>query len=288
MSFSLASSAILVGIRLTQPKRKIKIKAASDLVRQHFGAGKKSGDFEATLYPTESERPILSIHEECFQVHKRLTCRWEHGIDIITKKGKPKWDDEVRKYVTLFDDAVAKQAEIYDSAILPAAKRELGKLAAECVYPTAEQWAKAWSLRPVVRPVPNSGDLRLTLPKEEIEEVERELREQHRQGVRDVYGRLHGLVQASAQQLSRYGVAKGAKLYEQTVQGHIGDLISALDGLNIPDEDGNKDGDLEDLATEISNVLLSQDFDDLKEDKDLRTKVAKKTSALADKIQGYA
>ena len=287
MSFSLASSVMLCTVRLTQPKRKMVVDRGSALVQEHFGLTPGHGDFKGDLYPKRFERRILKHHEDAFKVHKSMTCRWEHGFDAIYKKGKPAWDEAMRKFVVAFDDAADRQAEVYEAEILPEAKRNLGSLQADVIYPDAGEWRASWSLKPIVRPVPNTGDLRFALPKEEIEAIEQELREQHRAGLKDVYQRLHGLVESSARTLGRYGVEKGAKLYEQTAQTHLSDLISALDGLNIPDEHGKRDPVLEDLATEITNTILSESFSDLKEDKDLRKDVADKAAALADKIQGY-
>lgn len=288
MSFSLASSAILVGIRLEKPKTSTRIQSATTLVQEHYEASHASGAFVANLYPKFAVRPQMKVHEDLFQRHKAITARWEHGIDIIAKRGKSAWDDLIREATVRFDDAVQKQGEIYDAEIIPAAKRELGDLFGLVGYPSADEWVSQWALRPIVRPVPNSGDLRLTLPAEQVEEVERELREQHRNSVKDVYHRLGDLVRKSADSLGRYGVAKGARLQAATVQDHIAEVVSALDGLNIPDEDGKRDTVLEDLGTEITNVILSQEFSDLKKDEGLRKDVAKKASALAEKIQGYA
>ena len=227
MAFSLASSAILVSLRLTQPKRKKKLAIASNLVREHFGCSRQSGDFEAKLYPAEFERPQLKVYEDAFALHKRLTCRWEHGLDIITKKGKPRLDDEHRNAIALFDDAVQKQGARYDTEILPAARRERGQgLFDKVEYPTAEEWVDQWTLRSVTRPVPNTGDLRLTLPTDQIADIENELREQHRAGLKDVFGRLETLVRASATALTQYGVKPRAKLYQQTVQDHLSELVS--------------------------------------------------------------
>lgn len=286
MAFSLRKYAILVSLKLTQPKRKCVVPAASALVHEHFGAEANAGSYDVELYRRQDVRDILRVYETLYQDHRAITNPWEHGAQIIAKPGKPNWDRLVDAGKIKFYDEVHKAGDRYDSEILPAAKEKNGALFAETVYLPVDKWVESWQLTAVSRPVPEGGDLRHTLGQKEIDRVKEELGDLHRDAVKDVYGRLHGLVSQSATALSRYGNVPRAQLPEATVQTNLADFVAALDGLNLPGADGKKDATLTALATEITNAVLVPDFEDLKSDKGAREEAAGKVAKIADKLAG--
>ena len=284
----LVKSATLTGLRLKQPQRLKNIEIATEHVREFFGCKKGSGDFKAHLWLPEHERPILSVYEEAYQVHKRLTTPWEHGMDLIAKKGKPNLDAQHRKFTDRFYDAVGKQCLIYDSEIIPAAREFHGqKIFDQIGYPTADEWKAGWQLRVVTRPVPNVDDLRTLLPEEDLDQVRAEIREKTEEASKELLRRVASFARESANALSRYKKVKNSRLKEATVQERLREIISAADGLILPDADGNRNKELDGILDEISDAVLSNNFEDFKKDSELREETVSKLRQVDDKLRGY-
>jgi hypothetical protein len=135
-------------------------------------------------------------------------------------------------------------------------------------------------------------DLRTSLSEIEVKEIERQLRETHMEGVKDVYERLRDSVAHVGERFTN------GKRKSDAILGNVTELVSALQGLNIPDADGNVDEDLERIGTEISGELLDKNLDEVWKDDDLKKEKASKASEITeeldskikdldDKLKGY-
>jgi len=147
-------------------------------------------------------------------------------------------------------------------------------------YPTADQFVAQTTVQPIIRPVPSVQDLRTSLSEVEVREVERQLREAHMEGVKDVYERLRD---ATAHVGERF---TNGKRKSDAILGDVTELVAALEGLNIPDADGNVDEDLERIGTEIAGELLDKNLDEVWKDDDLKKEKASKANEITEEIEG--
>ena len=152
----------------------------------------------------------------------------------------------------------------------------------ECptMYPTAEEFVEQTQVIEQIRPLPDSQDLRTSLSEIEVKEVERQLREAHMAGVKDVYERLRD---ATAHVGERF---TNGKRKSDAILSNVTELVSALEGLNIPDADGNVDEDLDRIGTQIAGQLLDKDLDEIWEDDELKKEKASKANEISEEIEG--
>ena len=100
------------------------------------------------------------------------------------------------------------------------------------------------------------------------------------EGVKDVYERLRD---ATAHVGERF---TNGKRKSDAILGDVTELVAALEGLNIPDADGNVDEDLERIGTEIAGELLDKNLDEVWKDDDLKKEKASKANEITEEIEG--
>ncbi len=98
--------------------------------------------------------------------------------------------------------------------------------------------------------------------------------------MKDVYARLRDAT-AHAGEPVTYGKRKS-----DAILGDATKLVAALEGLNIPDADGNVDEDLERIGTEIAGELLDKNLDEVWKDDDLKKEKASKANEITEEIEG--
>jgi hypothetical protein len=275
--------AQLVGATKSIPMMQKDVPVASALVHDKFEAMDSAGSYRVKLYVKSDIRSILGVYEKWYDHdHRLLTRTWEHGVGVIAKAGMAEWERRFTAAKIKWDDEVHRAGDRYDE-IIANAKRQNAKLFKEVqnFYPSQEDFVGAFSFEKKIRPIPVADDLRLTLPDNEVELIREELRKQHADGLKEVYGKLHKHVSHA-----RKAFTVGKRL-SPSILDNCADIVAALDALNIPDGDGNVDANLEKLGTEITERILSVDIDDLKQDKKLKSATAKAAADLEDKLKGY-
>lgn len=283
----LRSKAMLCGAEQTGVRRKATVAQASKVVHEYFESNEESGSFNGNLYNRYDFKPLdAAFHQWYDHEHLTQTRQWEHGLRIIAKKGLHTWEEGFDRAKVRFDDEKMKAADRWDE-ILANAKNQNQRIfpLIESLYPSAEEFLSSTAMTKKIRPIPMADDLRLSLSESEVEVVREQLRKQHEEGLKDVYERLRDGLSHARKQLST-----GKRLHGSVLH-NIGDIVAALDGLNVPDEEGKVNEDLEDIGNRISSELLDADIDDLKKDKDLKQEKADKASELVeeleDKLKGY-
>jgi hypothetical protein len=282
----LRSKAMLVGAHKKCVREKVKVAVATELVKGKYKC--VNGKYETYLYDRETDMAELNrvYHTWYDHHHKVMTRPWEHGMRIIAKKGLRKWEAAFDAAKIAYSAEVQRIGDRWDE-VMQNAKEVNGDLFEhiEHLYPSAEGFVKTTSLEKAIRPIPMADDLRVSLSDSDVEVVREQLRMQHEKGLKDVYERLCDGVRHARKQLS------DGKRIHSSVLHNIEDIVSALDGLNVPDEDGNINQDLEDIGNKITSELLDTDLKELKKDDELKAKKAEKAGELVDeledKLKGY-
>lgn len=293
---AIQSRAMLVGVKKTGVKMNVTMKEVSQFVAQEYGSEEGAGSYKANLYGKNSLlKPLDTIYHSWYDhAHKDRTRVWEAGMRIIAKPGLADWSAGAKGMEVEFDAKRSEMASNWDT-IIERCREMQGEqkwAVLRHFYPTADQFVAQTTVQPIIRPVPNVQDLRTSLSEVEVQEVERQLRETHMEGVRDVYERLRD---ATAHVGERF---TNGKRKSDAILGDATKLVAALEGLNIPDADGNVDEDLERIGTEIAGELLDKNLDEVWEDDDLKKEKASKANEITeeldskikdldDKLKGY-
>ena len=282
----LRSKAMLVGGHKKSVREKVKVPVATALVKGKFKC--VHGKYETELYDREKDMAGLDqVYRDWYDRHHRKTTRpWEHGMRIIAKKGLRKWEATIDAASIAYSAEVQRIGDRWDE-VMQHAREANGDLFEhiEHLYPSAEGFVKTTSLEKAIRPLPMADDLRLSLPESDVEVIREQIRARHEEGLRDVYDRLCDGVRHARHQLS-----VGKRLHPSILH-NIEDIVSALDGLNVPDEDGNINQHLEDIGNKITSELLDVGLDEIKKDDELKAQKVEKAGEIADeledKLKGY-
>tara|TARA_R110002110_G_scaffold208427_1_gene420758 strand:+ start:150 stop:1115 length:966 start_codon:yes stop_codon:yes gene_type:complete len=293
---TLQARAMLVGVKQSGVRKRVKVDEVTYFVDQEYGSEEGSGQYNAELYGKHSPlKPVGKVWRHWYDhSHIHMTTMWESKMRLIAKPGLSNWKAVATEMKVEHDAMRDKIASNWD-AIIQAAEEFQGQrkwALLKHLYPTAEQFVAQTKVDIVIRPIPNVQDLRTSLSEVEVQEVERQLRETHMEGVKDVYERLRD---ATAHVGERFA---NGKRKSDAILGDATKLVAALEGLNIPDADGNVDEDLERIGTEIAGELLDKNLDEVWKDDDLKKeKVSKaneiteeldsKIKDLDDKLKGY-
>ena len=293
---TLQARAMLVGVKQSGVRKTLSLREVTEFVNQEYGSEDGSGDYGAKLYGKRSPLKPTDVifHAWYDHDHKDRTVAYESGMRMIAKPGLSDWKSNVTGMIVEHDAKRDQIAENWDQIIRDCqtlhGPRKWTMLSH--LYPTAEQYVAQTKVEIVIRPLPNVQDLRTSLSEIEVKEIERQLRETHMEGVKDVYERLRD---ATAHVGERF---TNGKRKSDAILGNVTSLVAALEGLNIPDADGNVDEDLERIGTEIAGELLDKNLDEVWKDDDLKKEKASKASEITeeldskikdldDKLKGY-
>jgi hypothetical protein len=273
-----ASSCILVGGKHAFPKQNVRITAAAQAVAAAFGNDEEAGWYTAPLYGKGTLGDINRVYNAWYAGHRLRTIPFGgHGKNALAKVALPDWEEHWRKHSLLWEDEADKLANRLETEIIPAAKVRLAKLEdeVEVVWPSVEEFRGGFVFEKIVLPFPSNWV--------KLDDIRKDLND----GAVDAFTRIRDALNKSAKVLRSYGNVKRARLEEGPTQSDLADLVSAIKGFNIPDENGKLDPRLTELETEITSAILTPNLDDLKKDETLRSTAATKAQALADKVAGY-
>ena len=286
MAFDIKPSNVLeVGIETRFPKQTILVKAASDLVHEHYGSDKDAGAYRVRLYNTEDILPIPRVTNGFYHgVQLKLTQRWIHGTGLITVQGYKKWKEEYRKASVEHADRVHDAKMDFDN-ILERAHARLKDLKDHVIWPTAEQFGSECIFKKIYPNVTSTKNLRMSLTKEEVDAIENDLRRTFAEGRLETIKKLSKVLSTSARAQAKFGKEKFAKLRKDSVKENVEDFVNAFDCLNVAGEDGKCDAEMDSLAKQVKKLLSSTSMEELREDEDARNQSATDTNALVEKVE---
>jgi hypothetical protein len=173
----------------------------------------------------------------------------EHFFDVKKK---------MTSYERSFSQAVEEFLSLYDEAVMGEKKR-LGKLWKQSDYPTHEQLRDRFRFELHFRPLEDAEDLRVNLPKEELEEIRKEITE----GVqRNIQQALGGLVERLKSMLGEASRRMGSGSGERVSTAMIEDLRALcrdLPGFNVTNDPALRKA-AEELNAQFSQVSTNEEI----------------------------
>lgn len=167
-------------------------------------------------------------------------------------------------------------------ALVQTAQNYLGSLANLDDYPSEDEVREKFGFRLVFSPVPESGDFRLDVAAQELDD----LRQQYdaafntrlADAMREPWERLHKLLSAMSEKLTdteQSGDDEPKKRYHDTLITNAQGLCSMLTHLNV-----TKDPKLEEARRQLELVMVGADIDQIKESPEVRKGMKDKLDAI--------
>jgi hypothetical protein len=158
---------------------------------------------------------------------------------------------------------------------------KMGKYADPSIYPKgAEDIDDLFQLEVMVRPCPNSNDIRVDVPQEVLDEMRKqadeEIANEVRGAVRDVWQKFHKVLAHMQKQLD----SGDPRYYRASMVENAKTLLSLIPTYNLAD-----DPELEEKRAEAEAIIKTiNSIDDVKDNEQLRRDTADKLNDLLDKF----
>lgn len=279
---TLSTSAMLSTVNISiWTARKLDKKASHDVDVANSTMTKAGNYHKNLLAGDDSLVKIQKVASEARTYHMRYTSPWNDcGQRLLTTAYFLEYKRAMSDFERRFWDEVDAFLPQYMVKISSAAF-QLGKLFDRNEYPSEDKVREKFSFSVHFSPVPESGDFRVDIHNEEVEELRRQYDEMYKYNVekvnRDAWDRLYD----SLTQLS-YGLrvnedgTKG-KIYD-SVYSTASELCELLRHLNI-----NNDTQLEDMRQRLESTILGIDTRDIKQSDFMRSQIKTEVDAMLSK-----
>jgi hypothetical protein len=275
---SLDRKALLVHVHVrTWSARKFDRKVSDEITRAK-GADPQAARVNKHLLggKQDDHAAVIAAAGKLREVHYRLTLPWrDTGWRLLPTKLWMEYTKELRDGVDAFNKAVSVFNTNYH-ALRGMAALKMGDLFNSEDYP--DEVLSRFGVKLSHMPVPTAGDFRLELDDVLVaniqEETERQVKEGVSEAMRDVWERLHGVVDKLAGKLE-----DPQGIFRDSLLDNVRAMVALSEKLNLTDNPH-----LEEVRKEAEELLSPPDM--LRKNKVVRADAAARARALADRMRG--
>jgi len=158
------------------------------------------------------------------------------------------------------------------------APTNLGKMYSPHDYPELEDVKLKFGFRRAVKPLPESGDFRLDIPANDLEEMKNDYEQQYSnrlvEAMREPWDRLHEMLVGISEKLTDVE-GDGKKRYHDTLISNPIELCGLLTKLNV-----TNDPKLEEARRQLEMAMVTADIEDIKEHAPARSELKSKVDEI--------
>jgi hypothetical protein len=277
----ISSAAMLVDLNISVWTANKIDRSATQRVAMDSNASHDAGLFRKNLMAgTHLRKEIADYAAACRLWHNTRTLPWaDRGSRLLATSLFFDYKTEVNARQTYFMGKVDQFCRDYP-VLQAQAQRALGALYSAEDYPSAEEVRTKFGFRLVFSPVPESGDFRLDLPKQELDEM----RQQYdaafdtrlADAMREPWERLKDMLDNMTKKLGTSLEDTDTKTrWHETFITNARDMCQMLTHLNV-----TKDPQLEAARKQLENAIRGVDIEDIKEDVTARSVMKDKLDNL--------
>jgi len=280
---NISSSAMLVELNISiWTARKLDKKVSNDVDISNSTMTKAGNYHKNLLAGDTSLAEIGKLASLIRNYHMSITSPWsDSGQRLLTTAYFMDYKRVMARYERQYWDAVHDFLPAYNTKI-SAAAFQLGNLFNREEYPDVDKVRDKFGLSIRYTPVPESGDFRVDIGNEGIEELKTQYEEMYASNVakvtQDAWDRLYKvLTQLSFGLRTNEDGTKG-KVYE-SVLDNASDLCELLQHLNV-----SGDTQLEAMRIKLKDTLHGKEVEDIKKSDYTRGIMKQEVDALLDKF----
>lgn len=287
---NLEERALLVKLTVNQWSAIKTDREVSREVTESKHARSTAGKFQKNLFGRDALKKINGLAQSARIAHYNLTLPWnDDGARIITTESYQNYTKVMRNYRQEMQEAVDEFLDNYDDYVKKA-KEDLGKMFKKDDYPDVSTIKGKFRLDVEPSPIPVSKDFRAKVSNAEtkaiIKDIERRTNERLENAMKDVWARIAKATQKMAEKLENYKPAEYANeaegIFRDSLVENIRELAEVLPSLNL-----TNNSELIRIQEQMVKSLCKFDAKELREDEQVRRKVAKKAQAIYDKVSQY-
>jgi len=252
-------------------------KDASRKVADDNNAAADSGHFRKNLMAGSTLRKDIADYAAgCRLWHNTRTMPWaDRGPRLLPTSLFFDYKAEANARETYFNNKVSEFLLAYPR-LVQTAQNYLGDLFNRDDYPHPDEVASKFGFRLVFSPVPDAGDFRLDLPKQELDamrlQYEAHANERVEAAMQEQWGKLRDMVFRMSEKLTEPDDGdEDKRRWHDTFLTNAQEMCGMLTHLNI-----TRDPTLEEARRGLERAIAGVDIDDIKGSEDTRTDVKEK------------
>ena len=270
---SITSSSMLVELNISVWTANKLDKGATDNVTNNAHAVKNAAQVRKNLMAGTHQRKEIADHAAaCRLWHNLKTLPWaDKGARLLPTSLFLDYKQEANVRRDAFHRMVDQFVQDYP-ALVQTSHNYLGNLFDASDYPTADEVRSKFGFRMVFAPVPESGDFRLDLPAQEMDEVRRgyedSFKDRLADAMKDPWDRLHKTLLGISEKLTDVDNIDVKKRYHDSLIDNAVELCGVLTHLNV-----TSDPELEQARRQLERVIAGADIEVIRENPDSRADV---------------
>jgi hypothetical protein len=278
---SITSSSVLTEMNISVWTANKLDRGATDNVTTNAHAVKNAAQVRKNLMAgTAARKEIADYAAACRLWHNTRTLPWaDKGARLLPTSLFLDYKQEADTRRNTFNRMVDEFIDNYP-ALVQTAHNYLGNLFDPNDYPSADVVRSKFGFRLVFSPVPESGDFRLDLPAQELEEVKQGYEDSFKSrladAMRDPWDRLHKVLIAMSDKLTdEEGEEEIKKRYHDSLIDNAQSLCAMLTHLNV-----TGDPKLEQARRDLEQTIMGTDMETIKDSPTERADVKSKVDAI--------
>jgi hypothetical protein len=244
-------------------------------------AEKESLSVTKRLWPKKEIENLRGFIGSARALHRKMTLPWNDvGYRLLPNDQFFEFVKDMSAIRNKFNDArnnFKSNFYLYKAEGL----KKMGEYADPSVYPShPDDLDRMFQLDIMIRPCPNSNDIRVDLPEEVLMEMRNQTDIQIKRDVTDAIKELWDRFGVVIKHMVTKLDTGDPRYYRESMLTNISDLIKIIPSYNLTD-----DPELENSRKEIENVINNiKSIDDVKDDEQLRRDTVDKLTKLMDKF----
>ena len=277
------ASAVLVELNISVwPAAKID-REVTDQINSQAGAVRDATQTKKNLFAgTSLRKNIERFAAKVRLYHNQHTLPWaDKGERLLPTKLFMDYKQTINKYETEFNDLCNQFFDNY-ADLVQEAQANLNKLFDPNDYPPLDEVKLKFGFRRTVKPVPASGDFRLDVPAEDMDELRSEFEKQQQEklaeAVREPWERLHAQLVSISEKMTDADDDTKKRYHDSFISNPL-ELCALLTKLNI-----TNDPKLEEARRQLEITMMGANLESLKEDSEARSELKSKVDAILGKF----
>lgn len=282
---SIASSAVLVELNISVwPANKVD-REMTETVNTNASAVRDASQTRKNLFAgTTLRKDIEKLAARIRLYHNQNTLPWaDKGQRLLPTKLFMEYKQTVNNYEVQFNQ-LCNNFFVEYPRLVAEAQQHLGTMYRAEDYPDIEEVKLKFGFRKAFDPIPESGDFRLDVSAQDLEEVkagyEAKFDERLAEAMRTPWERLHSVLTSMSEKLKDEEGVDTKKRYHDSLVTNAQDLVGLLDKMNI-----TNDPKLEEARKQLELTMLGADIETIKESSHARESMKNKVDAILQKFE---
>lgn len=287
---NLNERAMLVNLEIRRWSQHTTDQEVSNEVAVAHNADGSMGRYRKRLLPKNALLTYTGVVNSLRREHYFLTLPWsDEGYRILSSTGYFEYQKRINGLIFEGKAALEEFWPKYEQ-FKAEMKASLNGLYKEEDYPPVDELKAKFGVDIKIKPMPtNKDDFRVKLPAATVKKIQQSIEDDAKQvvenAIKDVYGRLHSVIEHAAERLKAYKVTEQDKIegrFRDSLVTNIVELLDVIPALNITD-----DAELNKFAATIRKDIAAHPAQVLRDDEAVRNAVVSKADAILAKMKAF-